>query len=109
FMGVALYPKVTLSESFALGLRAEYFQIKKGYLIVSDENGDPVPFAFARDTEGTGSVTAFTLSANYKVGGLTIIPELRSDMTSEDSYVKKGEVNPSKQMLSFNLATVYKF
>ncbi len=105
FMGVALYPKISLSESFALGLRAEYFEISKGYLTDGDGNG----YAFARNLLGSGSVTAFTLSANYKVGGLTIIPEIRTDMTSENSYVKKGNAEPVAQMTSFNLAAVYKF
>lgn len=109
FMGVALYPKVSLSESFALGLRAEYFQITKGYLTGTGGYGEPVSFVFARNAAGTGSVTEFTLSANYKVGGLTIIPEIRTDMTSESSYLKKGDGEPGKQMTSFNIAAVYKF
>ena len=109
FMGVALYPKVSLSESFALGLRAEYFQITKGYLTGSDENGEPVSYVFSRNAAGNGSVTEFTLSANYKVGGLTLIPEIRTDMTGESSYLKKGNGEPGKQMTSFNMAAVYKF
>lgn len=97
FFGIALYPKVTLSESFALGLRAEYFSIQKGHLDI-----------IGLDDEGNGSVTAITLSANYKVGALTIIPELRMDKTSEDSFADKSA--EAKDMLSsFTLAAVYKF
>jgi hypothetical protein len=103
FFGVALYPKLTLSETFSLGLRAEYFGIKNFHLI------QPSGFSiFTLDGDGSGSVTEFTLSANYKVAGLTIIPELRLDMTSEDSFLDKdGEA--TDQMISASLAAVYKF
>jgi len=97
FLGFAVYPKVTLSESFALGLRAEYFSVKNYHLDI-----------FGLDENGDGSVTEFTLSGNYKVGGFTFIPEFRVDMTSEDSFADKdGE---AKTMLpTLNLAAVYKF
>lgn len=102
FLGFAVYPKLTLSETFAIGLRAEYFSIKKGHLGI-----------FGLDDEGDGSVMAFTLSGNYKVGGLTIIPEIRMDKTSEDSFYKLkdyGDDADIKDMLTtFNLAAVYKF
>ncbi|MBK5277526.1 MAG: outer membrane beta-barrel protein, partial [Bacteroidia bacterium] len=98
FLGFAVYPKLTLSESFALGLRAEYFQTSKYYL-----NG-----VIGLDAEGTGSVTAFTLSGNYTTGGLTLIPELRFDSASEDSFADK-DYQASKSLATFNLAAVYKF
>jgi hypothetical protein len=50
-----------------------------------------------------------TLSANYKVGGLTFIPEFRIDSTSEDSFFKAGEAEPTSMLASINLAAVYKF
>lgn len=102
FMGVALYPKYTLSESFAIGLRAEYFAISKGHLGI-----------IGLDDDGDGNVMAFTLSGNYKVGGLTFIPEVRLDKTSEDSYFKLkdngNDADLKDQMISINLAAVYKF
>jgi hypothetical protein len=104
FTGFAVYPKLTLSESFAIGLRAEYFAIKNGHLNIftTDE------FDIDGNNIGDGNVIEFTLSANYKVGGLTIIPELRLDKTSEDSfYDKDWEV--TDQMISASLAAVYKF
>jgi len=104
FMGLALYPKVTLSETFALGLRAEYFQIYKGYLATPDGAA-----AFSRDEEGTGNVINLTLSANYKVGGLMIIPEFRLDSTLEDTFQKKSTGPLTKTLPSFTLAAVYKF
>jgi hypothetical protein len=88
---------LTLSESFALGLRAEYFSIKNGHLgiIGLDDNGD-------------GSVMEFTLSGNYKVGGFTFIPEFRIDTTTEDSFIDKdGEF--ATMMPSLLMAAVYKF
>jgi hypothetical protein len=101
FMGLALYPKLTLSENFALGLRAEYFAVSK------DHFGPAVPVV-GLDADGDGNVMAFTLSGNYKVDGLTIIPEIRMDKMSEDFFTDKdGEGTDS--MISLNLAAVYKF
>lgn len=98
FTGFAVYPKLTLSESFALGLRAEYFSVKKGHL--SDY--------IATDDSGDGSVTALTLTGNYKVGALTIIPELRLDSASEDTYLD-ADNKPTDKLSSFAVAAVYKF
>lgn len=102
FFGVALYPKLTLSENFALGLRAEYFAVTNYHLGI-----------FGLDNNGDGNVIEFTLSGNYKVGGLTIIPEIRIDQTSEDSFYKKDDVqnfnSPKTLMPTANLAAVYKF
>lgn len=97
FMGVALYPKVSLSESFALGLRAEYLGVTNGHLGI-----------FALDDDGKGSVMGYTLSGNYKAGNLTFIPEFRIDMTSEDSFID-ADGNATSMMPTLNLAAVYKF
>lgn len=96
FMGFAIYPKVKLSENFSVGLRAEYFTIKNYHLdiIELDENGD-------------GNVVEFTLSGNYKVGGLTFIPEIRIDKTSEESFFTDS--GSKSVMPTLNLAAVYKF
>lgn len=100
FLGFAVYPKLTLSENFSLGLRAEYFSVKNNHLSI-----------FGLDTEGDGNVIAFTLSGNYKVGGLTFIPEFRIDTTSEDSFytIKEGTLEAKSLMPTLNLAAVYKF
>ncbi|WP_276366403.1 outer membrane beta-barrel protein [Chryseolinea sp. H1M3-3] len=97
FFGAAVYPKFTLSESFALGLRGEYFSVKKDHLAI-----------FGTDNDGDGDVVAVTLSGNYKVGNLTLIPEVRIDKTSEDSFNKK-DGDPTDMMTSLLLAAVYKF
>ena len=99
FYGFAVYPKVTLSDAFAIGLRAEYFSTTNSHF------ADPI---IGVDSNGDGSVMEFTLSANYKTGGLTFIPEFRIDKTSEDSYVSNS--GEAKNLLpSINLAAVYKF
>lgn len=97
FFGFAVYPKVTLSESFALGLRAEYLGVTNGHLGI-----------FGLDADGKGSVTEFTLSGNYKAGNLTFIPEFRIDMTSEDSF-QDADGKATNMMPGLNLAAVYKF
>ncbi|HEY9049003.1 MAG TPA: outer membrane beta-barrel protein [Ohtaekwangia sp.] len=99
FFGVAVYPKLTLSETFALGLRAEYFKTTNFHF------ASPI---FGLDGNGDGDVVEFTLSGNYKVGGLTFIPEFRIDKTAEDSFQNKdGEAKD--MMATLNLAAVYKF
>lgn len=104
FMGFALYPKVSLSESFGLGLRAEYLSVTNGHLgIFRTDEQDIIG-----NEIGDGSVMEYTLSGNYKVGNLTFIPELRIDVTSEDSFLDAD--NKATNMLpSLNLAAVYKF
>jgi len=94
YTGFALYPIVGLTDAFSLGLRAEYFTAKEGanlYGINADQ-----------------SVTAFTLSGNYKVGGLTVIPEFRLDSNSDDYFVD-SDLNPTKSASQFTLAVVYGF
>jgi hypothetical protein len=98
FFGVAVYPKITLSDAFALGLRAEYFGVKEGHL--SD--------FIAIDDDGAGSVTEITLSGNYKVNGLTIIPEFRIDSSAEDAFID-ADGEATNMMPSFTVAAVYKF
>lgn len=95
FYGVALYPQLATSDSFKLGLRAEYFV----------EDG-----AFGAIGSGVAdtSVFATTLSGNYTVGDLTIIPELRIDSGSDD-FFPDNDGNPASSLASFVLAAVYKF
>ncbi len=99
FFGVAVYPKLTLSDAFALGLRGEYFSTAKGH---------PLASPIGVDASGDGNVIAATLSGNYKVGGLIIIPEIRFDKTSEDSYTDK-DGDATDTMTTLTLAAVYKF
>ena len=86
YSGLALYPSVAVSDTFGLGLRAESFKSK------------------TTDT----SVTAFTLSANLKSGGLTFIPEIRLDSASEKEFYSSNG-NPTKSASQVALAMVYGF
>ncbi|MCK8480473.1 outer membrane beta-barrel protein [Psychroserpens algicola] len=89
FYGAALYPQYTVSETFALGLRGEYFGVH------------------AEDFDDE-TVFAATLSANYSIDDLTIIPEIRLDSWSEEFYFD-NDLEPSKSLASFLVAAVYKF
>lgn len=96
FAGVALYPQLKTSETLTIGLRSEYFS----------QTGD-------FDAIGTGiasNVFATTLSANIKIGDLTLIPELRLDSSSDKSsyFIDKNKL-AQKNLSSFVLAAVYKF
>jgi hypothetical protein len=95
FYGFALYPQYATSENFKIGLRGEFFQ----------ENGD---FGAIGTGLADSSVFATTLTANYKVGALTIIPELRLDSSSDDAFMQ-GNGNMSKSLSSFVIAAVYAF
>jgi len=88
YSGVALYPKYNFSDAVALGLRGEYFKVK----------------------DGGPQITAFTLSANLKHGGLTFIPEVRLDNSDEDTFgFVKSNGTPTKSASQFSLALVYAF
>ncbi len=89
FNGGALY----LQYDF-LGVRAETFNVKKGYGlsgIAPDE-----------------SVFALTVSGNFKAGGLTFIPEVRFDNGSAAQFVKSDGA-ATKKASQFSLAAVYAF
>jgi hypothetical protein len=88
YTGFALYPSYALTDAFALGLRAEYFKWKEG--------------------SGDTSVTAFTLSGNYKVGGLTIIPEFRLDNGKDEIFVD-SDMASTKSFSQALVAVVYAF
>jgi len=88
YSGVALYPSVAITENFGLGLRGEYFKFKEG--------------------SGDESVTAFTLSANLKSGGLTVIPEFRLD-SGKDEYFVDSDMAPTKSASQVSVALVYGF
>lgn len=93
FAGAALYAQYATSDALTLGVRGEYFADSGVGVLETDE-----------------SVIDLTVSANYKVGNLTIIPEFRVDLFSYDAVnvdVEAGEV--SSNLASFLLAAVYSF
>lgn len=96
YTGFALYPSVAVTDNFGLGLRAEYFKAKESATGL---------FGIAADQ----SVTAFTLSANLKAGGLTVIPEFRLDSNSDDFFMKSDMMTPTKSASQASIALVYAF
>ncbi len=96
FYGAALYPQYATSDTFKLGLRAEYFK----------ENGD-------YGAIGTGvedsNVFALTLSGNLTVGDyLTFIPELRLDSASDNAFIN-NDLEATDSLASFLVAAVFAF
>lgn len=89
FYGAALYPQYSFSDAFALGFRGEYFNM------FADEGDDE-------------NVVALTLSGNYKIADLTIIPEFRFDNWSDDYYLDQDS-EPTSSLASFLVAAVYSF
>jgi hypothetical protein len=95
FAGAAVYLQYATSDALSLGFRGEYF-VDNGVEVVGKDE----------------SVMDFTFSANYKVGNLTIIPEFRIDMYSNEGVIiDGGDANPEmgKSLSSFLLAAVYSF
>lgn len=92
--GSALYVNLDFTPTLGFTLRGEYF----------DDQDALKTFA---DTDG-GKVVAGTLSFNYKVGNLTIVPEFRIDKASVDIFNKKSgdAVSTSPNVL---LAATYHF
>ena len=90
FYGAALYPQLATSDSFKIGLRSEYFKEDGAFGAIGAAGAD-------------ASVIATTLTGNYTIGSLTIIPELRLDTASA------GVFAGDKALSSFVLAAVYSF
>jgi hypothetical protein len=92
--GSAVYVNVDFSAKVGLTLRGEYFDDQDGLKTFSGTNG--------------GNVLAGTLSLNYKVGNLTVIPEFRLDNASVDIFNKKSGT-PVATSPSILLAAAYHF
>jgi hypothetical protein len=72
WFSLVLYPTYTFSPSLLLAYRLEYMDTKDAAASVGALAGS--------------SIIGNTLSLNYKVGNLTIIPEFRIDSASEDIF-----------------------
>lgn len=98
FMGVAIYPQYQISDALKIGFRGEYFaEMQRGAGAIG-----------AYDVDGAASIIDLTLSLNYTIGDLTLIPEIRYDMASEDVFYDRSSI-PTNGLASFLLAAVYKF
>ncbi len=89
--GSAIYANLATSSSFGLTFRGEYFSDKKDAVKIG------------------ANVFAATLSGNYKVGGFTLIPELRLDNSNYEIFSKNSDGEVSKNSISAILAVVYAF
>ena len=91
FYGAALYPQLTTSESFSIGLRGELFGLH------------------AKDVDDLPSVFATTLTGSYTVENLTIKPEIRLDSWSDDEPYIDSDGVASKSLAAFTVAAIYSF
>jgi hypothetical protein len=92
FYGAALYPQITTSESFAIGLRGEYFT-------ATADGFDDTP------------VTALTLTGSFTKDNLILKPEIRLDSFGNDNepFIESNGVDTSSSLSSFALAAIYSF
>jgi hypothetical protein len=90
-----LYFNYDPTSKFGLTLRTEYF---------NDEKRQNVFAAFS----GGGNVFETTLSANFKIDNLVIIPEVRWENANKEIYTKSSGAG-TKTNGSFLIAAVYKF
>jgi hypothetical protein len=94
FAGVALYPQITTSDSFAIGLRGEFFSETDGFgALVSDDDADNF---------------SLTLTGSYTAGNFTFKPEFRIDSASSEIFA----ISPTEtadNLASFVVAAIYSF
>ena len=93
--GSALYLNLDPSSKFGLTLRSEYYSNKHQLKIPTSS------------LDGC-KIFANTLSANFRIDNLTIIPEFRIDNSSEEIFVKK-DGSPTKSAANLLVAAVYSF
>jgi hypothetical protein len=92
--GSALYLNFDPKPWFGLTLRGEYFSDKNNLKIAVNPDGC--------------NIFATTLSANFKSGGFTFIPEFRLDNSNKETFVDKDGVF-KKAAANFLFAAVYSF
>ena len=92
WLGTALYLNYAFTDKFTLAGRGEFLNDSKGALFGFNDN----------------TITAFTLSGNFKVDALTIIPEVRFD-SSKKAIFATDAGKTEKGETAFILAAVYKF
>jgi hypothetical protein len=88
--GSALYFNYDPESTFGITLRGEYFSDKKNVLGFNT------------------SIFDLTLSPNFKVGNLTIIPELRLDAAKDEIFLKNSNTG-AKSTVTGLLAATYHF
>ncbi|MFV5695589.1 outer membrane beta-barrel protein [Flavobacterium sp. LB3P122] len=88
------YASYAAKENLSLAYRLEYF--------------DATDAAVTLSALGGSSIVGNTLSLNYKVGNLTIIPEVRVDLSSEDVFMDTDAL-PTSSNAYLLLGTTYSF
>lgn len=106
FYGAALYPQYTFSDSFALGLRGEYFSLH-GTQGLEEGSDNLVDIA---DPE----VFATTLTGSYTIENLIIKPEIRLDSLTNAEGGLYGNVidsdgAPADSLAAFTMAVIFTF
>lgn len=94
FAGVALYPQLTTSDTFAIGLRGEFFSETDGFGALVDD-GDADNFSL-------------TLTGSFTSGNFTFKPEFRIDSASSEIFA----ISPTEtadSLSSFVVAAIYSF
>lgn len=94
FSGVALYPQLTVSDDFAIGLRGEFFSETDGFGALVDD-GDADNFSL-------------TLTGSFTSGNFIFKPELRIDSASSEIFA----ISPTEtadSLSSFLVAAIYSF
>lgn len=89
--GSAVYFNLDPSPAFGITLRAEYFDNKKGVVLAP-----------------ATSIFEVTLSPNFKIGNLTIIPELRLD-SGKEAFFAKNDGTTTKSTVTGIIAAAYHF
>ncbi|WKN40899.1 outer membrane beta-barrel protein [Tunicatimonas pelagia] len=91
FYGAALYAQYATSETVSFGARGEYYSLFEG--------------------DNSENIIDFTVSSNIALGNLTLIPEVRIDVVSDEDSLgfasRDGETQSS--LASFIFAAVYSF
>ena len=94
FAGVALYPQLTTSDTFAIGLRGEFFSETDGFgALVGDGDADNF---------------SLTLTGSYTSGNFIFKPEFRIDAASSEIFA----ISPTEtadSLASFVVAAIYSF
>ncbi len=93
-----LYLNYDFTSLFGLTLRTEYFTDKDGRAVFTD----PIKFP------NGGNILSFTLSGNFHLGSLTVIPELRLDNASENLF-NTANGHGTQSTGNVLLAAYYKF
>lgn len=91
FSGATLYAQIATSDNLKFGARYEFFKDK----------GTVWDF-------GETNASDFTISANYSIGNLTIIPEVRLDTNDENVFLD-ADGAATDGLASFVLAFTYGF